>query len=127
MLQVHGGYRADGEFKQRFVACFVAAADDVNLPDDVKLRALAPLLGVGSPTEDVPSSAEVPHGQGRWSGYGWYSSRMGGAESVAVGPLTQQPLEVGQLMAASCSLPGTPPSTRYAAPEMDSASGRVSC
>ncbi len=39
MLAVHAGNGIGDEFAKRFVACFVAAADDAGLPEDPEFRA----------------------------------------------------------------------------------------
>ena len=39
MLRIHAGNGMDADLGERFVACFVAAADDAGLPDDPELRA----------------------------------------------------------------------------------------
>jgi hemoglobin len=39
MLHIHAGTDAEDELADRFVACFVAAADDAGLPDDLEFRA----------------------------------------------------------------------------------------
>src|SRR5438445_9892887 len=39
MLGIHAGQGADADLGDRFVACFVQAADDAGLPDDAEFRA----------------------------------------------------------------------------------------
>jgi hemoglobin len=39
MLEIHAGQGADEDLGQRFVSCFVQAADDAGLPDDPAFRA----------------------------------------------------------------------------------------
>lgn len=39
MLGIHAGQGAEEDLGERFVACFVQAADDAGLPDDVEFRA----------------------------------------------------------------------------------------
>jgi hemoglobin len=39
MLGIHAGQGAGDDFGPRFVACFMQAADDVGLPDDLDFRA----------------------------------------------------------------------------------------
>ncbi len=39
MLAVHAGQGAEADLGERFVECFVAAADDAGLPDDPEFRA----------------------------------------------------------------------------------------
>jgi hemoglobin len=38
MLHIHASNGAEADLGERFVACFVAAADDAGLPDDPELR-----------------------------------------------------------------------------------------
>jgi hemoglobin len=38
MLRIHAGMDADDDLGDRFVACFVQAADDAHLPDDAEFR-----------------------------------------------------------------------------------------
>jgi len=78
MLQVHPGQGADTEFNQRFVECFVAAADDVNLPDELEFSsglrrymewATSELDLYGAPGSAVPEGPPLP----RW---GWNGLEM---------------------------------------------------
>jgi len=39
MLGIHAGQGAESDLGERFIACFVAAADDADLPEDPALRA----------------------------------------------------------------------------------------
>ena len=39
MMTIHAGQQMEADLGERFVACFVAAADDAGLPDDPELRA----------------------------------------------------------------------------------------
>ena len=39
MLEIHARMQAEAELGERFVDCFVRAADDADLPDDPELRA----------------------------------------------------------------------------------------
>jgi hemoglobin len=72
MLDVHAGQGAEADLGDRFVACFVQAADDADLPDDPELRAslraymewaVRDVLGYSPAGSVVPSDATVP----RWS------------------------------------------------------------
>jgi hemoglobin len=72
MLQVHAGQSAEADLGDRFVACFVQAADDADLPDDPELRAglraymewaVRDVLAYSPAGSTVPSNAAVP----RWS------------------------------------------------------------
>ncbi len=38
MLTIHAGQQASADLGQRFLACFLAAADDAGLPEDPELR-----------------------------------------------------------------------------------------
>jgi hemoglobin len=40
MLAIHAGQEMEEDLGERFLACFVAAADDAGLPDDPELRAV---------------------------------------------------------------------------------------
>jgi hemoglobin len=74
MLGIHAGNGAEvaDELGQRFVACFVGAADDAGLPDDPEFRtalrsymewAVGDVLAYAPPDAVVPASLAVP----RWS------------------------------------------------------------
>jgi hemoglobin len=72
MLEVHAGAGADEAFNDAFVTCFMAAADDVHLPNDAEFRAIWRDY-VESAVLDVfqysPIGARVPTGLAmpRWS------------------------------------------------------------
>ena len=72
MLDLHSNTGADDDLGSRFVACFVAAADDADLPDDPEFRsglraymgwAVADVLAYAPHGSTVPAGTEVP----RWS------------------------------------------------------------
>jgi hemoglobin len=72
MLGIHAGQGADDDLGERFVRCFVQAADDVGLPDDPAFRAalrsymewaVAEVLSFSPAGSDVPAGVPVP----RWS------------------------------------------------------------
>jgi hemoglobin len=72
VLRMHAGNGDMGDLGRRFLACFVAAADDAGLPDDPDLRAaLAAYMGwavddvlsVSAEDAEVPAEAPMP----RWS------------------------------------------------------------
>jgi hemoglobin len=74
LLRMHAGNGEMSDLGRRFVACFVAAADDAGLPDDPELRttlreymewAVADVLD-HEEKEDVP--AEVPMPLWTWDG-----------------------------------------------------------
>jgi hemoglobin len=69
---MHAGNGDMTDLGRRFVACFVAAADDAALPDDPELRAalraymewaVAEVLLYPDSDADVPAAAPMP----RWS------------------------------------------------------------
>ncbi len=72
MLAIHAGQGAGEDFGDRFVACFMQAADDARLPDDPDFRA-----GLRSYMESAvrevisyaPAGAQVPAGRQvpRWT------------------------------------------------------------
>jgi hemoglobin len=73
MLGIHANTGAGADFGDRFVACFVQAADDAELPDDPELRAglraymewaVAEVLSISPPDAQVVPNLPVP----RW---GW--------------------------------------------------------
>ena len=73
VLQLHAGNGDMTDLGRRFVACFVAAADDAGLPDDPALRAtlraymewaVAEVLAYESPDTVIPADRRLP----RW---GW--------------------------------------------------------
>ena len=39
MLEIHAGHGTGDDYGQRFIACFMQAADDAGLPDDPEFRA----------------------------------------------------------------------------------------
>jgi hemoglobin len=72
VLQLHAGNGDMTDLGQRFVACFVAAADDAGLPDDPEFRAalraymtwaVDEILVFGPPDATVPGDLPLP----RWS------------------------------------------------------------
>jgi hemoglobin len=72
MLTLHASTGAGGDFGERFVACFVQAADDAGLPEDADLRAglrsymewaVDEVLSYAPQGSIVPSDQPVP----RWS------------------------------------------------------------
>ena len=72
MMGLHAGQGADADLGERFVACFVQAADDAGLPDDPSFRevlrkymewAVRDVLSYSPPGSAVPGGLEVP----RWS------------------------------------------------------------
>jgi hemoglobin len=73
MLEVHARQGVDAEFGGRFVACFMAAADDAGLPADAPFRAALHAYmtwAVEEVKQYSPDDAEVPTGlpMPRW---GW--------------------------------------------------------
>jgi len=73
MLEVHAAQGSGEDFGPRFVACFVRAADDADLPDDPEFRsalraymewAVGEVLAYSPPGSTVPAGLTVP----RW---GW--------------------------------------------------------
>lgn len=87
VLHMHAGNGDLTNLGRRFVACFVQAADDAGLPDDPEFRASLRaymqwavdevVLSYGSPGEQVPESAPMPH-------WGWDGPEPTGPE--ATGP-----------------------------------------
>ena len=72
MLGIHAGQGADDDLGERFVACFVQAADDADLSEDPEFRAVlrdymewavAQILAISPPGSEVAPVARVP----RWS------------------------------------------------------------
>ena len=70
MLRMHAGNGDLTDLGQRFVACFVAAADDAGLPVDPEFRAalraymiwaVAEILVLGPPETVVPEDLQLPH------------------------------------------------------------------
>jgi hemoglobin len=75
MLGIHAGSGADEELATRFVACFVQAADDAQLPADPNLRAclrqymewaVGEVDSYSRPGSQVPDGQTMPH----WSWLG---------------------------------------------------------
>jgi hemoglobin len=75
MLGIHAGQGADDDLGARFVAAFVHAADDANLPDDPDLRAalrsymewaVDEVLSLSSPGMTAPAGRPTP--QWGWDG-----------------------------------------------------------
>jgi hemoglobin len=69
MLMMHSGNGDMGDLGQRFVDCFVLAADDAGLPDDAEFRAalraymewaVGEVLSYAEPS-DVPATVAMPH------------------------------------------------------------------
>jgi hemoglobin len=72
MLEVHARQGAEHDLGERFVACFVQAADDAGLPDDPELRECLRAYMVWAVDEVMaysPADSEVPYGLStpRWS------------------------------------------------------------
>ena len=72
MLSIHAGQGAEEDLGNRFVACFVQAADDAQLPADPEFRAslrsymewaVGEVLAYSPPGAHVPAGLPVP----RWS------------------------------------------------------------
>ena len=72
MLDVHAGQGAGTDLGERFVTCFVQAADDAGLPDDAEFRtalrsymewAVAQVVSYSPAGSTVPAGLPVP----RWS------------------------------------------------------------
>ena len=70
MLAIHAGKGAGQDLGQRFVTCFVMAADDAKLPDDRALRAslraymewaVDQVLAYSPAGSEVPAGEAVPH------------------------------------------------------------------
>jgi hemoglobin len=80
MLELHARMGAEADLNSRFVACFVAAADDAGLPADPELRtalraymewATAEVFAYQPPDSVVPAGLSTP----RWSWDGLQTSR----------------------------------------------------
>jgi hemoglobin len=80
MLAIHAGTGAEEDLGERFVRCFVAAADDAGLPDDADFRAalrsymewaVREVMSYAPPDSQVPASLPIP----RWSWNGLAESR----------------------------------------------------
>lgn len=72
MLVVHAGNDPEAEMGTRFLRCFLAAVDDVGLPDDPEFRAalrsymtwaVGEVMAVGPADTSVPAGLPTP----RWS------------------------------------------------------------
>jgi hemoglobin len=72
MLEVHARQGAGQDFGPRFVACFMQAADDADLPDDTEFRAglrsymewaTQEVISYAPGDSQVPADLPVP----RWS------------------------------------------------------------
>jgi hemoglobin len=83
MLSLHAGTGADDDLGDRFVECFVRAADDAGLPADPEFRrglrsymewAVSEVLSYSPHGATVPSGVPVPH----WS---WDGLEAGAASS----------------------------------------------
>ena len=75
MLGIHAGQEAEDDLGVRFVACFVQAADDAGLPDDVEFRswlrhymewAVAEVMSYSPSGSSVP--ADLPTPEWGWNG-----------------------------------------------------------
>jgi hemoglobin len=83
MLRIHAGMGADDDLGDRFVACFVQAADDAHLPDQPEFRsalraymewAVRQVHGYNPRGSTVPEGLVVPH----WSWDGLQPARPAG-------------------------------------------------
>ena len=79
MLRLHAGMGADDDLGDRFVGCFVRAADDATLPDELDFRkvlrdymewAVREVHEYNPPGSSVPPGLVVP----RWSWEGLQAS-----------------------------------------------------
>ena len=70
MLGIHAGQGADDDLGDRFVRCFVDAADDAGLPSDPDFRAslraymewaVREVLSYSPDGSKVPANAPLPH------------------------------------------------------------------
>lgn len=73
MLAIHAGQGADEDLGDRFIACFIQAADDAALPEDAELRSALRAYITWAVEETLsysPAGATVPEGlpMPRW---GW--------------------------------------------------------
>jgi hemoglobin len=75
MISIHAGSGAHGDIGDRFVACFVQAADDAGLPDDPEFRAalraymvwaVAEVMSYSPKDSHVDSGLAMP--RWRWDG-----------------------------------------------------------
>jgi len=79
MLELHAGMGADDDLGDRFVKCFVRAADDAGLPEEPEFRrvlreymewAVRDVHGYNPPGSTVPPGLAIP----RWSWRGLQTS-----------------------------------------------------
>jgi hemoglobin len=79
MLEIHARVRAQSDLGDRFLACFVAAIDDADLPDDRELRtamrsymewAVSDVMAYSAADAVVPTALPVP----RWTWAGLANS-----------------------------------------------------
>jgi hemoglobin len=79
MLDIHAGQGAEDDLGERFVTCFVRAADDAGLPGDAEFRAalrsymewaVQEVLAYSPHGSEVPAGLPVPH----WSWDGLQST-----------------------------------------------------
>jgi hemoglobin len=91
MLGIHAGQGAGGDLGDRFVGCFVQAADDAGLPDDADFRmalrsymewAVAEVVSYSPSGSEVPPELPVP----RWSWDGLQDTDRGSV--TGSGPVT---------------------------------------
>jgi len=70
VLQMHAGNGDMGDLGRRFVDCFVQAADDASLPEDLEFRealraymqwAVDDVLAYSPEDAEVPAGASMPH------------------------------------------------------------------
>ena len=70
MLQIHTGHEMEAELGERFVECFVAAADDAGLPADTEFRtclrnymewAVAEVMAYTPKGSTVAPGLAIPH------------------------------------------------------------------
>jgi hemoglobin len=70
MLGIHAGTGAEDDLGERFVRCFVQAADDAGLPGDAEFRAalraymewaVAQVMACSPPGSQVPAGLVLPH------------------------------------------------------------------
>jgi hemoglobin len=85
MLGLHAGTGAEGDIGDRFVECFVRAADDVGLPDDPDFRrelrsymqwAVDQVMSISPVGATVEADLSVP----RWSWDGLQSAPVSGSK-----------------------------------------------
>ena len=91
MLALHAGTGAESDLGDRFVECFVRAADDVALPDDADFRrglrsymewAVSQVMSISPVGATVPANLSVP----RWSWDGLQPERASGSEVTGTHP-----------------------------------------